>query len=131
MQDLTTFFYAIGIYNIIGGLFMFSLLNENFAQKFSRLCEIFTGPYKLGNAGALWLWWAAILNTIYGVANVAAIRWGEVAQMDLMLANIFLYGVFLILTIFAHKSETYARGLMINFPLFGFWFGWALYVYTY
>lgn len=129
MKDLVVFFYAIGIYNIIGGGLMFLLLNEKIAERLFTPCEIFTAPYKLGNAGQLWLWWAAIFNSLYGILNIAARRWDVIAQHDLMLGNILLYAVFLILTLVGIRSKTYARGLYFNLPLFGFWLVWGVVVY--
>ena len=103
MSELNTFLYAIGIYNIIGGFFMFTLLYEPIAESFCRICELFTATYHSTKESTLWLLWAAWLNTLYGMMNIVALRWDSMAKQDLLVGNIILYTFFIGLTFMAWR----------------------------
>ena len=122
------FLLSVGYWNLIGSIVLYLMLNQAFADKVMRQwTSIFAYPYDIGKYGSLWLLWAATTNTFYSIINIFAAHWDKEVQTTVIYGNVFIYGLFLTLSIFALKNENYGKGNYVNIILFLFWLGWAIY----
>lgn len=129
MGSLSNYFLSIGIYNLLGSALLFVFLSNKYGDLILRKSfRILTTPYSLESNGYMWLVWAATLNLFYGVTNILAFRWDQIAKIDLLYINLILYSVFLVYTIRLLFSPNYSYGVWFNLPIFSFWILWTIYL---
>ena len=119
----------MGWYNVAAGLVLFALLSPRIGGKvLGEWMRITATPYTLGEHGALWLWWAAIVNTFFGAVNALATGWEPAAQRAIAWLDLAVYVPFLVLALRALRSPRYGRGIWIAIALFLGWIAWNVYV---
>jgi len=129
MNYLNSFFLSLGIYNLVGSIFLLTFLSNRFGNLvLFKYFKIFSDPYKIDSPGVLWLTWVVVFNVFFSLLNILAIRWDLQAQSDLLILDLITYVVFLLLTIIALFSPRYSIGMYFNFPIFLFWIIWGLYL---
>ena len=129
MDSITNFFTYLGIYNLLGVILLCFLTSERIGNSILKNSfQILSAPYSIGIHGSLWLIWAIILNLFFAGLNLlASTRWDDVAKFDLLIADLTVYIIFFVLSIWALFSPKYSKGVWANFPIFGFWILWATY----
>lgn len=125
----TYFLLSVGCWNILGSIALYLMLNPAICDRILRKwIGMIAYPYDVGKYGSIWLIWAATTNTFFGLINILAINWGELARTEILYCDLFVYGVLLVPTILTLRNENFARGHYVNAGLGIFWILWALYV---
>lgn len=123
---METFLTVMGWYNLAAVPLLFACASTAAGQRvLGPWSEIIRPPYSIGEHGALWVYWSAVITVFYGAVNVLAARWPAGAQRSVVLLDLAMYAVFLGLALAASRSPRWGRGVRFCVGLFTFWIAWA------
>ena len=125
---MDTYLTALGWWNLIGSIFMLSLLNPSFGKKvFNEWTKIFKTEYEQGYWGRFWLAWVIGLNIFFALINIFSVHWGyEEIKKFCIICDLAAYSMFMGLAIWGIKAGRCGSGIYSVFVIFGIWIGWGI-----
>jgi hypothetical protein len=103
------FLLWIGLYNVLGALFVLAFLRPPFAQKvLGTWLQLLGVAYSHGEHGPLWIWWASLTNLALGAIMMLASRWPAEPQQGITVVVVAVYAIMSVVALFAARSRRYA-----------------------
>lgn len=131
VMRMASFLYWIGLYNLAGPLVLGAMHHEGVADfVLRRGTESAAVPYRHGDFGRMWLWWAATANGGLGAIMWLASGWPEALQRQICWVVLGVYAAMYVVLLVGGRGRQFRRSgiLAVHGLWLGqmAWCGWAM-----